>query len=123
MTLIDALMMLQEHGEPTMVAQDVATALAGSSDKIAQRHGGLWSLTEGGRRFLAQFRLGRSDFFATVVVRIAIENDAPVFHLLCDEAVLLKVQKADLRRRLQDLHIANPNLKVLFDFRPSGRGS
>jgi hypothetical protein len=123
MTLIDALLLLQEHGEPTMVGQNVAAVLAGSSDKIVQRCGAQWSLTEGGCRFLAQFRERRSDSFATVVVRIAIENDAPVFHLLCDDAVLLKVEKADLRRRLHDLHTANPNVKVLFDFRPLGRVS
>jgi hypothetical protein len=123
MTLIDALLLLQKHDAPTMVGHDVAAILAGSSDKIVQRCGVLWSLTDGGRRFLAQFRQGPSDFFATVVVRIAIENDAPVFHLLCDDAVLLKVEKADLRRRLQDLHTANPNIKVLFDFRPLGRVS
>lgn len=71
MTLIEALLMLPEHGESKVVSREVAEALAGSSIKIVQRCGILWSLTDGGRRFLVQFRRGRSDFATRVVVRLS----------------------------------------------------
>ncbi len=119
MTLIEALLLLPEHGAPKVANRELSAALAGSSPRIVTRLGRLCSLTEGGRRFLAQFRHGRPATVSHVVVRLMIENDTLVFYLLCDESVL-KVQRADLRRRLEEIQTANPGVKVMFDFRPSG---
>jgi len=47
----------------------------------------------------------------------------PVFHLLCDDDLLLKVCKTELRRQLQELQAVNPGVKVSFDFRSPGRVS
>jgi hypothetical protein len=123
MTLIEALLLLPERGEPNIVNREVATALAGSSAKIVQRRGKLWSLTDDGRRFLAQFRYGRSDTITEIVVRLVVENGEPLFHLLCDDDILMKVDKTDLQRSLRKLQAANPGMKVAFDFRPSRRVS
>jgi hypothetical protein len=123
MTLIAALLLLPEHGEPESVDREVARALNGSSAWIARRHGTRWSLSDAGRRFLAQFRPGGSSIVTQVVVRLVIEDGVPVFHILGDENTLLKVDKAGLRRSLQDLQSVNPDMKVVFDFRSSGRMS
>ena len=123
MTLIEALLLLPEHGEPGPVDWEVAGALNGLSPSIVRRHGTLWSLTDSGRRFLAQFRQDGSYVITQVVVRLVIEDGAPVFHILGDESTLLKVGKTDLRRSLQELQSVNPGMKVVFDFRSSGRTS
>ena len=123
MTLIEALLLLPERGEPNIVNREVAAALAGSSTKIVQRHGKLWSLTDDGQRFLMQFRPGRSDSITEIVVRLVLENGEPLFHLLCDDVILMKVDKTDLQRSLRKLQAANPDMKVAFDFRPSRRVS
>ena len=123
MTLMEALLLLPEHGEPEAVDWEVARALNGLSRWIVRRHGALWSLTNSGRRFLAQFRQDGSYGVTQVVVRVVIEDGAPVFHILGDECTLLKVAKSDLQRSLQELQSVNPGMKVVFDFRSSGRMS
>jgi hypothetical protein len=121
MTLIEALLLLPEDGAPEAVAREVARALNGSSARIARRQGTRWSLTDTGRRFLAQFRPGGSCVVTQVVVRLVIEDGVPVFHILGDESTLLKVDRAGLRRSLQELQSVNPGMKVVFDFRAPGR--
>jgi hypothetical protein len=121
MTLIEALLLLPEHGEPGPVDWEVAGVLRGLSPRIVRRHGALWSLTDSGRRFLAQFRQDGAHIVRQVVVRLVFEDGTPVFHILGDECTLLKVDKADLRRSLQELQSVNPGMKVVFDFRSSGR--
>jgi hypothetical protein len=123
MTLIEALLLLPERGEPGPVDWEVAGALNGFSPSIVRRHGTLWSLTDGGRRFLTQFRQDGSYIITQVVVRLVIEDGAPVFHILGDESTLLKVSRTDLRRSLQELQAVNPGMKIVFDFRSSGRTS
>ena len=121
MTLIEALLLLPEHGKPEVVSREVASALNGSSASIARRNGTRWSLTDAGRRFLARFRQGGSDVVTQVVVRLVIEDGAPVYHILGDDSTLLKVGKAGLQHSLRELQSVNPGMKVLFDFRASGR--
>jgi hypothetical protein len=123
MTLIEALLLLPEHGESQAVDREAGKVLTRSSAGIARRHGTGWSLTGTGRRFLAQFRQGGSYVVTQVVVRLVIEDGVPVFHILGDESTLLKVGKAGLQRSLQELQLANPGMKVVFDFRSSGRTS
>ena len=48
-------------------------------------------------------------------------DGVPVFHILGDDSTLLKVGKAGLQRSLQELQSVNPGMKVVFDFRSSGR--
>ena len=81
MTLIEALLLLPEHGEPEVVGREVARVLNGSSAGLARRHGTRWSLTDTGRRFLAQFRQDGSYVVTQVVVRLVIEDGVPVFHI------------------------------------------
>ncbi len=123
MPLIEALLLLPEHGEPGPVDWEVAGALNGLSPNFVRRHGRLWSLTDGGRRFLAQFRQDGLQVVTQVVVRLVIEDGTPLFHILGDESTLLKVSRTDLRRSLQELQAVNPGMKVVFDFRSSGRTS
>jgi hypothetical protein len=123
MSLIEALLLLPEQGEPAPVDWEVAGALNGLSPNIVRRHGTLWSLTDSGRRFLAQFRQDGIQVVTQVVVRLVIEDGAPMFHILGDESTLLKVGRSDLRRSLQELQAVNPGMKVVFDFRSSGRTS
>jgi hypothetical protein len=120
MTLIEALLLLPKHGEPGPVDREVSGAFNGLSSTIIRRHGALWSLTDGGRRFLEQFRQDGSCAITQVVVRLVFENGAPMFHILGDESTLLKVGKTDLRRSLQELQSVNPGMKVVFDFRSPG---
>jgi hypothetical protein len=120
MTLIEALLLLPEHGEPGPVDREVAGALKRLSPRIVRRHGALWSLTDSGRRFLAQFRQDGLNVITQVVVRLVFEHGAPMFHILGDESTLLKVGKTDLRRSLQELQSVNPGMKVVFDFRSPG---
>ena len=56
-------------------------------------------------------------------MRLVIEDGAPVFHILGDDSTLLKVGKTGLQRSLQELQSVNPGMKVVFDFRSSGRMS
>ena len=123
MTLIETLLSLPEDGEPKVVSRKAAAALTGASPKMVVRHGTLCSLTDGGRRFLVQFRHVQPAIVSHIVVRLVIEDNAPAFHLLCDETRLLKVHKTDLRHSLQELQAANPGVKVVFDFRSSGNVS
>ena len=58
-----------------------------------------------------------------VTVRLVTGNGVPVFHLLCDDAMVMRISKADLQRTLQKLRAANPNVKVTFDFGQPGRVS
>lgn len=122
MTLIQALLLLPEYGGPTVVSREAAVPLGGSSGRFAGCRGILWSLTDDGQRFLAQFRR-RPIAVTKVTVRLVTENDVPVFHLLCDDAMELRVSQADLQLTLQKLRAANPNVKVAFDFRRPGRVS
>ena len=121
MTLIEALLLLPEQGEPELVNRAVARALAGSSPTIVGRHGRLWSLTDAGRRFLAQFRHCRPYIVTHVTVSLVVEDGEPVFHLLCDGSMLLKVGRTDLQSSLRELQSVNPGMSVVFDFRNSGR--
>src|ERR1700704_6539458 len=111
MTLIEALLLLPEHGEPGSVDGELAGALDGLSASIVRRHGALWSLTDRGRRFLAQFRQDGSHVLTQIVVRLVIEDGAPVFYILGDESTLLKVDRIGLRRSLQELQSVNPGMK------------
>ena len=55
-------------------------------------------------------------------MRLVIEDGAPMFHILGDESTLLKVEGPafDAAWELQSV---NPGMKVVFDFRSSGRTS
>lgn len=121
MTLIDALLTLPRHGNPVVVSQHLATILAASPARFVRHHAPLWSLTHDGQRFLAQFRLGRSDAISRVAVKLVSESDGPVFHLVCDAGTVLRVRRTDLRRSLRDIQHDNPGVKIMFDFRSSGR--
>jgi len=123
MTLIEALLSLPEHGEPEIASLADAIALTWSPARFVQRDGMRFSLTDVGRRFLAQFRDTGPNDISHIVVRLVVEGEVPVFHLLCDDDLLLKVRKTELRRRLQELQAANPGVEVSFDFRSSGRVS
>ena len=122
MTLIEALLSLPQRGGPTVVSREAAVELGGSSGRFVRCRGVLWSLTDDGQRFLEQFR--HKPFIVTkVTVRLVTENDVPIFHLLCDDALELRISKADLQLTLQKLRAANPNVKVTFDFGRPGRVS
>src|SRR5690242_20435851 len=103
MALIEALLRLPEDGQPTLVGREVAAELATASARFVQGGVGLWSLTEAGRRFLVQFRPEVSVEVSHIVVKLVREAEGPVFHLLCDERLLLKVQRSDLLRTLQEI--------------------
>ena|SRR5690349_2112603 len=122
MTLIEALLSLPENGGPTVVSREAAVELGGSSGRFVRCLGILWSLTDDGQRFLTQFR--HTPLTVTkVTVRLVTENNVPVFHLLCDDAMELRISRADLQPTLQKIRAANPNVKVTFDFGRPGRVS
>jgi len=123
MSLIDILLLLPEHGEPMVVSRQLAVALGAASPRFVRRREALWSLTRAGQRFLVQFRSERSDTITRVVVRLVSEDRVPVFHLICDAGRMLRVSRANLRRSLRDIQSNNPGVKILFDFRRSGRVS
>ena len=123
MTLIEALLSLPEDGEPAIAGLESAIALTWSPARFVQRDGMQFALTDDGRRFLGQFRDARPAEIRQVVVKLVIGPEALVFHLLCDDDMVLKVRKTELRRRLQELQAANPGVKVSFDFRSSGHVS
>ena len=121
MTLVEALLLLPECGEPTAVRRDIAAELSRASARFVCRGGARWALTDGGRRFLAQFREDAVDAVQSVLVTLVRAADGPLFHLLCDEAVVLKVAKPDLRRKLHEIRAVNPDVRIAFDFRRSDR--
>ena len=120
MTPIQALLLLPEHGGPKAVDMDVAAALNKVSAKLVRRHANLWTLTDGGRRFLAQLRRGPVIVVTRVVVRVVTENNTPLFHLHCDDDLLLRVRRTDLQRSLQRIRGANPGVRIEYDYRSSG---
>ncbi len=123
MTLVEALLSLPRQGEPKAVDQKVGVVLTGASARFVRRHSKLWSLTEGGRQFLAQFCGSPIVLINRVVVRLVVENDTKLFDLLCDEDLRLRVRRADLERSLERIRTANPHVRVSYDFRSHGRVS
>ena len=76
-----------------------------------------------GLRFLRQFRSAISTGIKAATVRLVRENGKPVFQLLLDDGTLLKVGQTELKSRLQELQVANPAVKIAYDFRPISRTS
>jgi hypothetical protein len=122
MTLIEALLALPQDGAPAVVSGEVAAELRGASTRFVRCSGILWSLTDDGRRLLGQFRQGH-DGISQVTVRLIIKDSVPAFDLICDEAVILRIGKADLQRKLQEIRTLNPDVKVVFDFGRSSQAS
>jgi hypothetical protein len=120
MTLIEAMMLMPQRGAPMVADRELATVLAASSARFVRRHAMLWSLTDDGQRFLAQFKLGRSEALSQVTVRPVSEAGGAVFHLLRDAEAIQSVGKADLHRKLRELQRDNPDVKIVFDFRRPG---
>lgn len=120
MTLIEALLLMPQRGAPMVANRELATALAAGSARFVRRHATLWSLTDDGRRFLAQFKLGRSEPISQITVRLVSGDDGMAFHLLCDAGTVERVGRTDLHRKLRELRKENPDVKIAFDFRRRG---
>ena len=120
---IDALLSLPEQGGATAVSRESAAAFSKLSLKMVRRDADRWSLTNAGLRFLAQFRRRPPMVVEHLVVRLVVDNGTPLFHLYCDEDVVLRIHKMDLQRSLQKIRAANPSVRIDFDFRSQGRVS
>ena len=122
MTLIEALLSLPEDGQPAIAAREAVRELRAVSDRFVHHHATLWSLTPDGQRLLAQFRPYRAAPAACrIVVRLVTEPHGPMFHLISEVGTVRRVRSTDLRRSLQEIQGDNPGVKIVFDYRRSGR--
>ena len=123
MTLIEALLLLPQRGDPTVLSRELASVLTAGSGRFVHRRAAFWSLTTDGQRFLAQFRSDRSAAIGHVAVKLVLESGGPVFHLVCDTGAVLRVARSDLQRSLREIQSDNPDVKIVFDFRRRGHVS
>lgn len=121
MSLVEALLSLPDSLELTVVRRDIAAELSRASAKFVCRGGARWALTDSGRRFLMQFREDASDAVESVLVTLVRDADGLLFHLVCDEAMVLKVATSDLGRKLREIRTVNPDVRIAFDFRGTDR--